>query len=104
MARQHLASLLFLLALSPIAQAQIETPCTFQEYICGSTLLANGYVEEDLRAGFTLNPDAPIISDAQLDRVLFRCVDQIGTIVGNSFCIVGCASIGTDIDNDMCTM
>lgn len=130
MVRQYLASLLFLLALSPLAQAQITTPCTFQEYVCGSTLLTNGkssfnsslnpwvsslltllccccctgYVAADLRAGYAINPDNPVIADARLNQVLFRCIDQIGTIVGNSYCIVGCATIGTDIDNDMCTM
>ncbi|KAH0495793.1 hypothetical protein TgHK011_009323 [Trichoderma gracile] len=58
----------------------------------------------ELRAAYDLNPDAPTITDAQLGQVLFRCVDQAGGIVGNSYCIVNCAVIGDDTANDMCTM
>ncbi|KAL6877914.1 cellulose signaling related protein OOC1 [Trichoderma longibrachiatum] len=98
----YLAGLATLLA---VATAQITTPCTYQEYVCGSTLIANGYTAAaELRAAYDLNPDAPTITDAQLGQVLFRCVDQAGGIVGNSYCIVNCAVIGDDTANDMCTM
>lgn len=35
----YLAGLATLLA---VATAQITTPCTYQEYVCGSTLIAGG--------------------------------------------------------------
>ncbi|KAK0762496.1 hypothetical protein N5P37_005312, partial [Trichoderma harzianum] len=86
MTRFVLASLATLLA---VATAQITTPCTYQEY---------------LRPAYAANPNAPTITDAQLAQVLFRCTDQAGGIVGNSYCIVNCAAIGDDTINDMCTM
>lgn len=102
MTRFVLASLATLFA---VATAQITTPCTYQEYVCGTTLLANGYTAAaELRAAYALNPDAPTITDAQLGQVLYRCTDQAGGIVGNSYCIVNCAVIGDDTVNDMCTM
>ncbi|KAJ4863141.1 hypothetical protein T069G_04095 [Trichoderma breve] len=102
MTRFLLASLATLLA---VATAQITTPCTYQEYVCGSTLLANGYTAlTDLRPAYAVNPNAPTITDLQLAQVLFRCTDQAGGIVGNSYCIVNCAVIGDDTVNDMCTM
>ncbi|PTB62521.1 hypothetical protein BBK36DRAFT_1144537 [Trichoderma citrinoviride] len=105
MALLQLAGLVTLIAFSSVAKAQITTPCTYQEYVCGSTLLANGYTAlTDLRPAYAINPDAPTITDAQLGQVLFRCVDQAGGIVGNSYCIVGCAVIGDDTANDQCTM
>ncbi|KAF3073901.1 hypothetical protein CFAM422_004204 [Trichoderma lentiforme] len=77
MTRFLLASLATLLA---VATAQITTP------------------------SYAVNPNAPTITDAQLAQVLFRCTDQAGGIVGNSYCIVNCAVIGDDTVNDMCTM
>ncbi|UKZ61370.1 uncharacterized protein TrAtP1_002636 [Trichoderma atroviride] len=98
----HLAGLATLLA---VATAQITTPCTYQEYVCGSTLLTNGYTATtELRAAYSANPNAPNITDAQLSQVLFRCIDQAGGVVGNSYCIVNCAVIGNDTVNDECTM
>ncbi|KAK4084330.1 uncharacterized protein Triagg1_810 [Trichoderma aggressivum f. europaeum] len=102
MTRFYLASLATLLA---VATAQIVTPCTYQEYVCGSTLIAGGYTAAaELRAAYDINPDAPTITDAQLAQVLYRCTDQAGGIVGNSYCIVNCAVIGDNTVNDMCTM
>ncbi|KAH0530821.1 hypothetical protein TsFJ059_005403 [Trichoderma semiorbis] len=57
-----------------------------------------------LRLTYAVNPNAPTITDLQLAQVLFRCTDQAGGIVGNSYCIVNCAVIGDDTVNDMCTM
>ena len=42
MALLQIAGLVTLIAFSSVAKAQITTPCTYQEYVCGSTLLANG--------------------------------------------------------------
>lgn len=58
----------------------------------------------ELRAAYSTNPNAPNITDAQLSQVLFRCIDQAGGIIGNSYCIVNCAVIGNSTVNDMCTM
>ncbi|KAM6483393.1 hypothetical protein HDV62DRAFT_358467, partial [Trichoderma sp. SZMC 28011] len=50
MTRFLLASLATLLA---VATAQITTPCTYQEYVCGATLIANGYTAlTDLRPAY----------------------------------------------------
>lgn len=42
MALLQLAGFVALLAFSGVTKAQITTPCTYQEYVCGATLLANG--------------------------------------------------------------
>lgn len=42
MVSSYLSGLAVLLAFSSGALAQITTPCTYQEYLCGSTLLTNG--------------------------------------------------------------
>ncbi|TFB00882.1 hypothetical protein CCMA1212_007325 [Trichoderma ghanense] len=105
MALLQLAGFVALLAFSGVTKAQITTPCTYQEYVCGATLLANGYTAAtELRTAYDANPNAPTITDAQLGQVLYRCVDEAGGIVGNSYCIVGCAVVGDDTVNDMCTM
>lgn len=39
------SGLAVLLAFSSAVLAQITTPCTYQEYLCGSTLLTNGALE-----------------------------------------------------------
>ncbi|KAH0530820.1 hypothetical protein TsFJ059_005403 [Trichoderma semiorbis] len=57
-----------------------------------------------IKPAYAVNPNAPTITDLQLAQVLFRCTDQAGGIVGNSYCIVNCAVIGDDTVNDMCTM
>lgn len=67
-------------------------------------LRRKGYAVPDLRTAYDLNLAAPVIEDTSLNQVLFRCVDTAGTIIGNSYCIVDCAVVGTDTTNDMCTM
>lgn len=63
-----------------------------------------GYVAADLRTAYDINPLAPTIPDTDLGQVLYRCIDTSGVIIGNSFCIVDCAVVGDNTDNDMCTM
>ena len=101
-----------LLALSPAVQAVL---CTYQEYICGSTLLdgpdGTGNTDYDvaaLTAAYGANSRVPTLSDPitedELRDVLFRCDDTDGGIVANSFCIVGCVPMGGNLDNDQCTL
>ncbi|CAI6096531.1 unnamed protein product [Clonostachys chloroleuca] len=104
MVSSYFSGLAVLLAFSSGALAQIITPCTYQEYLCGSTLLTNGYVTADLRTAYALNPNNPVIPDTALSKVLFRCTDTAGTIVGNSYCIVGCGVVGDHLVDDQCTM
>ncbi|CAG9952124.1 hypothetical protein V2G26_007284 [Clonostachys chloroleuca] len=98
------SGLAVLLAFSSAVLAQITTPCTYQEYLCGSTLLTNGYAVADLRTAYDANLNSPVIPDTALNKVLFRCTDNVGAIVGNSYCIVGCGVVGDNLVDDMCTM
>ncbi|KAH7316929.1 hypothetical protein B0I35DRAFT_461494 [Stachybotrys elegans] len=97
---QALIGLAALLAFSPTADAQ--TLCTYQEYVCGARLLTDGYTPAQLRTAYDANP-GPVITDDQLEQVLFRCTDTAGLVIANSYCIVACAALGT-FEADQCIM
>jgi hypothetical protein len=121
-----LVGLAALLAFSPAAQG-FTLPCFYEEYKCGFTyagivdgmslLIRSIYIRHQLTGGYkgynttelttaaALNPTLPgPLTTAQLNDVLFRCVDTIGTLVADSFCIAGCISIGGDTVDDLCAM
>ncbi|CAI6091357.1 unnamed protein product [Clonostachys chloroleuca] len=101
---KSLSGIVILLSFTVAALGQVITPYAYQELVCGQTLITNGYTTAQLRAAYTLNSNIPTIPDTALNKVLYRCTDNIGTVISNSFCIVGCDMIGDNTVNDMCTM
>ncbi|CAI6087890.1 unnamed protein product, partial [Clonostachys chloroleuca] len=63
-------------------------------------ILTKRYATADLRTVYSLNPNNPVIPDTALSKVLFRCTDTVGTIAGNSYCIVGCGVVGDNLVDD----
>lgn len=65
------------------------------------------YTIVELRAALTTTTVIPFtLTDAQLRQTLFRCVDTLGTINANAYCINGCQSleaINGVASNDQCT-
>ncbi|KAJ9150159.1 hypothetical protein NKR19_g5387 [Coniochaeta hoffmannii] len=93
-----------LLALAPVASA-FTVACTYQEYRCGYSLVSlNGYNTTELTAATNSTNIIPPLTDIQLLQVLYRCQDVAGTIVGNSFCIAGCISMGDNTQDDQCAL
>ncbi|KAJ9134269.1 hypothetical protein NKR23_g10227 [Pleurostoma richardsiae] len=93
-----------LLALAPTASA-FNVGCTYQEYKCGYSLVSdNGYNTTELTAGVNQTGIIPPLTNVQLLQVLYRCENVAGSIVGNSFCIAGCISMGDNTQDDQCAL
>ncbi|KAH7011072.1 hypothetical protein EDB80DRAFT_383870 [Ilyonectria destructans] len=93
-----------LIAFSPAVYA-FTTACTYQQYSCGYSLVAdNTYTNIELAAGVSRTVGViPALAGNQLLQVLYRCTDTNGGIAGNSYCIAGCVSMG-DLEDDQCAM
>ncbi|OIW25524.1 cellulose signaling related protein ooc1 [Coniochaeta ligniaria NRRL 30616] len=93
-----------LLALAPTASA-FDIACTYQEYRCGYSLVSlGGYNITELTEATNRTGIIPPLTSVQLLQVLYRCKDVSGTLVGNSFCIAGCISMGDNTEDDQCVL
>lgn len=63
-----------------------------------------GYNITELTTATNRTNIIPPLTDIQLLQVLYRCQDVSGTIVGNSFCIAGCISMGDNTEDDQCAL
>ncbi|EFX03502.1 cellulose signaling related protein ooc1 [Grosmannia clavigera kw1407] len=84
--------------------AAFTTACEYQEYKCGQTLFtSDGYNITEFETAVNATGTIPPLADSQLLNVLYRCIDVEGGLVGNSYCISGCITMG-DLENDQCAM
>ncbi|UKZ86542.1 uncharacterized protein TrAFT101_002366 [Trichoderma asperellum] len=99
-----LTNLAAMLAFSP-AVLGFTTPCIYQGYTCGYTMIATyGYNNTELTTAVNKTSIIPPLADTQLLQVLYRCVDTNGTIAGNSLCIAGCISMNSTTLDDQCAL
>lgn len=106
-------------------------PCVYQADKCGYTLMAvygmssnsvaiwacspvrtpepnetdkiSGYTMNELTAAVNQTPSIPPLNVPQLTQVIYHCDDILGNITGNTYCINGCLTAASLIENDQCS-